>query len=87
MKIQGPNPYLHAYKQQQQKVPNKNVSEQKDKVDISHTAKSLQKTSQNEVERTKNVQEIKELVQSGKYEVNHEQLAEKMIQFWKQNRS
>ncbi len=87
MKIQGPNPYLHAYKQQQQKVPNKNVSDQKDKVDISHTAKSLQKTYHNEVERTKNVQEIKELVQSGKYEVNHEKLAEKMIQFWKQNRS
>jgi len=78
---------IHAYKQQQQKSMNKDVSEQKDKIDISQTAKSLQKHHKNEVDRTKDVEEIKQLVQSGEYKVNHEQLAEKMIQFWQQNRS
>lgn len=85
MKIQGPNPILHAYKQQQQKQLGKQSSEQKDKIDISKAAKSLQKNQQYEVERSKYVQELKEQVQAGEYEMDHEQLASKMIEFWKQN--
>lgn len=83
VKIQGPNPMLHAYKQQQHKQMDKQTREQKDKIDISQAAKSLQESHQYEVERERYVQEIKEQVQDGEYKVNHEKLASKMIDFWK----
>lgn len=82
MKIQGPNPILNAYQKQQQKVYDKKRTEQKDKIDISQTAKSLQKNQQYEVNRQNHVQQIKEQVQQGEYKVNYEQLADKMIDFW-----
>lgn len=85
MKIQGTNPILNAYQQQQKKSIEKKPTELKDKIDISQTAKSLQKNQQYEVDRKQFVQEIKEQVQHGEYEVNHERLAEKMIQFWKRD--
>jgi len=84
MKIHGTNPILNAYKQQHQKTIGKKSVEQKDKLDISQTAKSLQKNQQYEIERAKYVQNIKDQVKSGEYKVQHEQLAEKMIKFWKQ---
>lgn len=85
MKIQGTNPILNAYQQQQKKTIGKKTSELKDQVDISQTAKSLQKNQQYEMDRKKYVQEIKSQVNNGDYKVNHEQLAEKMIEFWKQD--
>lgn len=88
MKIQGTNPILNAYKQQQlQKQVSKHAPEHKDKIDISQTAKSMQKNHQYEVDRANDVQRIKDQVQSGEYQVDHQKLADKMIQFWKQDRS
>lgn len=74
---------LHAYKQQQHKQLGKQTREQKDKIDISQAAKSLQENRQHEVERERYVQEIKEQVQAGEYKLDHEKLASKMIDFWK----
>ncbi len=82
MKIQGSNPILNAYQKQQQKVYDTKRTEQKDKIDISQTAKSLQKNQQHEVNRQNQVQQLKEQVQQGEYKVNYEQLADKMIDFW-----
>lgn len=83
MKIQGPNPYLNAYKQTPHKntSPNKTAS-MKDKVNISSEAMKMHGTKQQETERTAYVNEIKESIKSGEYKIDHEQLAQKMIDFW-----
>jgi len=85
LKIQGTNPIINAYQKQQQKSIDQKRTEQNDKINISEEAKTLQKTQQHEVNRKQFIQKIKAQVQSNSYEVNHEQLAEKMIQFWKQD--
>ena len=85
LKIQGTNPIINAYQKQQQKSIDRKRPEQNDKINISEEAKSLQKSKQHEVNRKHFIQELKTQVQSDSYEVNHEQLAEKMIQFWKQD--
>lgn len=83
MKIQGPNPYLNAYKQltQQSTKANKTAST-KDEVNISSEAVKMQGDKQQETERSAYVKEIKESVKAGEYKIDHEQLAQKMIDFW-----
>lgn len=85
LKIQGTNPIINAYQKQQQKSIDRKHPEQSDKINISEEAKSLQKTQQHEVNRKQFVQKLKAQVQSDSYEVNHERVAEKMIQFWKKD--
>jgi negative regulator of flagellin synthesis FlgM len=84
MKIQGPNlAKLTAYhtQLQQQTDPKKKVSRE-DQLDISSTAKQLQETKKINTQRTEYVQEIKNAVESGQYKVDHEKVAQKMIDFW-----
>lgn len=82
MKIQGPNPLINAYKQQRQNhITNKN-KHQKDQLNISTEAKKLQQHKHYNIERSKYVDEIKQLVQSGEYKVEHDKTAQKMIDFW-----
>src|SRR5690625_3400561 len=83
MKIQGPNPFINAYRnQQQQKQIVKKNEQQKDQLDISAKAKQLQSQDVSSVERFKRVTEIKQLVQSGEYKIDYQQTAQKMIDFW-----
>lgn len=87
MRIHGPNqtnfnPYReHANKSEKlQKDHN-----QEDHLEISSEAKELQGKTKPETQRAKHVQAIKNAVQSGKYEINHEKTAKQMVKFWSGN--
>lgn len=84
MKIHGPNtPNINAYKRQLHKqLEQKQATENKDKIDISHAAKKLQESKQLTEQRTERISNIKKLIKSGQYEVNIERTSEKMIDFW-----
>lgn len=84
MKIQGPNTTnINAYKRQlHQQLEQKKANEAKDKIDISSAAKKLQETNKISKNRAEHVNQIKEAVQSGQYEVNIERTSDKMIDFW-----
>lgn len=82
MKIQGPNPLINTYRQQQQKFKTNKNEQFKDQIKISTEAKKLQENNQIDIERSKYVNEIKQLVQSGEYKVEHDKTAQKMIDFW-----
>lgn len=84
MKIQGPNlAKLAAYqtKSQQQSDPKKKVNRE-DQLDISSAAKKLQETKKASTERAEYVQNIKNKINTGQYEIDHEKVAQKMIDFW-----
>ncbi|MEJ8778801.1 flagellar biosynthesis anti-sigma factor FlgM [Pseudogracilibacillus sp. ICA-222130] len=83
MKIQGPNPYLQIYNQQKQSSIRKKSDQRTDQLNISPEAKMMQMKQTEQSERAQYVQELKEKVQSGTYEINYEQVAEKMIDYWK----
>lgn len=84
MKIQGPNPIINAYKNNQSKVvkTNKNIA-QKDKLNISFEAKNLQRNGMSSADRTQKVSDIKASVQSGDYKINYNQTANDMINFFR----
>lgn len=84
MKIEGPNlTNLHAYQNKVNKQTDyKQGTAPKDQLNISSEAKHLQESKQINKERTAYVQEIKNAVQSGEYEVDFKKTAEKMIDFW-----
>lgn len=83
MKIQGPNPYLNVYRTNQKTVrTNKGQGLKDDQLNISNKALQLQQNKQKLVRHEK-VAEIKSLVQSGEYQVDHEKTAEKLLEFWR----
>ncbi len=84
MKIQGPNPLINTYKQlqQQKQVSDKNPKLQADQLNISSEAKKMQESQQLETKRSERVEELKQMVEQDTYQVNHEQLAQKMVDFW-----
>lgn len=84
MKIQGPNSTsINPYKKQLQKQQQTQQKQTyKDQLNISKEAKQLQESNQLTKERAAYVQDIKKLVDSGQYEVKHEEVAQKMIDFW-----
>ncbi|HLS23557.1 MAG TPA: flagellar biosynthesis anti-sigma factor FlgM [Pseudogracilibacillus sp.] len=83
MKIQGPNPYIQLYRQNQQTVKNEKTNKPKDdQLKISNEAINLQRNEGHLVRREK-VSEIKSLVQSGEYRINYEKTAQKLLEFWK----
>lgn len=84
MKIHGSNqanfnPYQ---KQIQKQAEYKKEINQKDQLEISSQAKQLQKNDKPNAKRAAYVQEIKNAVESGEYQVNHEKTAKKMTDFW-----
>lgn len=83
MRIQGPNPYLNIYNQQKSQKVNKDKKELKDQVAISSEAKLMQLNKDQDKERSQYVQAIKERVQSGEYEMDHQLTAQKLLEFWK----
>lgn len=83
MKIQGPNlTKLTAYRAQLQQTDPKKKMNREDQLDISSAAKQLQKSDKANTERAEYVQNIKKAIKSGQYEVDHEKVAQKMIDFW-----
>lgn len=83
MKIQGPNlSKLVAYRSQLQQTDQKKKVNREDQLDISHAAKKLQESTKMNTQRAEYVQNIKKAVNSGQYEIDHEKVAQKMIDFW-----
>ena len=82
MKIQGPNPFINTYRNQQQKQVVNKTESQKDQLNISEKAIKLQQNDTHSIERTKYISEIKKQVQSGEYKIDYDKTAQKMIDFW-----
>ncbi|WP_217588510.1 flagellar biosynthesis anti-sigma factor FlgM [Lentibacillus saliphilus] len=84
MKIYGPNQsQFNPYHRQihKQTEPEKG-SEQKDHIEISNKAKQLQEHEQVDSKRAAYVEEIKQAVESGDYQMNAAKTVEKMLAFW-----
>lgn len=60
----------------------KKVGKQQDQLEISSEAMKLQENTKVNAKREAYVQEIKNRVESGQYEINYEKTAQKMIDFW-----
>jgi negative regulator of flagellin synthesis FlgM len=84
MKINGPNQAnFNPYKSQIQKqIEYKKALKQEDQLEISSQALKLQENTKVNAKREAYVQEIKNRVESGQYEINYEKTAQKMIGFW-----
>jgi len=84
LKIHGPNQTnINPYKHQAHKLDKiKNEVEREDRIEISNQAKHLQQKNKATIKREKQVDEIKQAVQSGDYKINYEKTAKKMIDFW-----
>lgn len=82
MKIQGPNPLVHAYRNQGRQQYKASNDKKSDQLNISEKAKQLQQQKAQSSERANYVAEIKQLVQSGEYKIDYERTAQKMIDFW-----
>ncbi|WP_026908976.1 flagellar biosynthesis anti-sigma factor FlgM [Paucisalibacillus globulus] len=84
MKVNGPNQTnFNPYKNQIQKqMEMKKVGKQQDQLEISSEAMKLQENIKVNAKREAYVEEIKNRVESGQYEINYEKTAHKMIDFW-----
>lgn len=84
MKIYGPNqPNVNPYNNQLQKQLDysKDVTK-KDQLEISNKAKEMLESEKASSKRASDVQQIKDAVDKGDYQLNHEKTAQKMIDFW-----
>ncbi|WP_445487927.1 flagellar biosynthesis anti-sigma factor FlgM [Niallia sp. 03133] len=77
---QGINPYKKQINKMDQ--TNKAASQGTDKVEISAAAKELQQVSQGSPERTEKVEALKKQVQSGNYEINPQEIAKSILNFY-----
>lgn len=83
LRIQGPNPLLNIYRNNQERsIPKEDKRISTDKLNISTVAKSLQQNEKVALEREQYIKEIKNRVDNGEYEVDAEQTAHKMLAFW-----
>jgi negative regulator of flagellin synthesis FlgM len=84
MKINGPNQAnFNPYKNQIQKqIEYKKALKPEDQLEISSQALKLQENTKVNAKREAYVQEIKNRVEAGQYEINYEKTAQKMIDFW-----
>jgi negative regulator of flagellin synthesis FlgM len=80
---QGVNPY----KRQMNKMDQVGlaVNKQKDKVEISSTAKEMQQVSQLEKQRQAKVEELKFQVENGTYKMDPKESAKGIIHFYSKN--
>lgn len=79
----GPNSTnFNPYQRQAQHEQKQRKQTFQDELNISKEAQQLQKTNETEKTRSAHVQQIKKLVDSGEYEVDFDQVAQKMIDFW-----
>lgn len=84
MKIHGPNQSnFNPYKKQIQKQQeSQNANTFKDKIEISSKAKQMQEMNKAQAARQEQVEQIKNKVDAGEYQVDANKTAEKMIDFW-----
>ncbi|RPF54354.1 flagellar biosynthesis anti-sigma factor FlgM [Aquisalibacillus elongatus] len=74
---------LNVYKQQLQKQDDtKQTQKTQDKIEISNQAKKLQEGNSLVEARQEKVQNLKQQVQDGNYDIDPKKTAEKMIDFW-----
>ncbi|WML46092.1 flagellar biosynthesis anti-sigma factor FlgM [Neobacillus sp. PS3-40] len=79
---QGVNPY----KQQMNKIDQVSpVNKQKDKVEISSTAKEMQQVSQLSAQRQSKVEDLKLQVENGTYKVDAKETAKSILNFYSKN--
>ncbi|GGM35459.1 hypothetical protein GCM10011351_21950 [Paraliobacillus quinghaiensis] len=86
MKIQGPNhskfnPYQKQLNKQAEMPKDKQVKS--DQLQISDQAKKMQENQNVQPEREARVNQIKQAVENGTYEIAPKQTAEKLLNFWK----
>ncbi len=73
---------INPYNKQMEKMEANAKASKRDKIEISIEAKELQKGNPIELERKKMVEELKNKVDSGQYEIEPKKIAEKMYSFW-----
>ena len=83
MKI-NPMQSVNAYRKQQEvntaKQPD--MTRKQDDVQISSEAKKMQQSSQLNLDRQEKIQQLKEKIENGTYEVNAQETARKFYDFW-----
>lgn len=83
MKINNIGPVkLNPYAKQMEKMEDTAKASKRDKLEISTEAKELHKGNPIEFERKQIVEELKNKVDSGQYEIEPKKIAEKMYSFW-----
>jgi len=80
---QGINPYKKVNKVEQSNKAE--GTKGADKVEISAAAKELQQVSQVSAARTEKIDALKKQVQSGTYEVNPQEVAKSILNFYSKN--
>lgn len=80
---QGINPYKKQINKLDQ--ANKTAGQGTDKVEISAAAKELQQVSQVSPERAEKIDALKKQVQSGNYEINPQDVAKSILNFYSKN--
>lgn len=87
MKINGSNQthHINAYQKQLQKQTSTSQinHQQEDRLQISDKAKRMQESSAAESGRHARIEKIKQEVASGNYQINYEETAKRMMDFWK----
>ena len=73
---------MNPYNKQIEKMEKASATSKKDKLEISTEALELQKGGSVEAQREKLVEELKNKVNSGQYEIEPQKIAEKMYSFW-----
>lgn len=73
---------INPYNRQMEKMEGIAKASKRDKLEISTEAKELQKGNPIELERKQFVEELKNKVDSGQYEIEPKKIAEKMYSFW-----
>ncbi|MDQ0254526.1 negative regulator of flagellin synthesis FlgM [Evansella vedderi] len=83
MKI-NPLHSVNAYRKQQEVNVQKtsSISQKRDQVQISSAAKKMQQSTQISAERQEKLNQIKEKIDSGTYEVKPKEVARKFYEFW-----
>jgi negative regulator of flagellin synthesis FlgM len=77
----------NPYNKQAQDMKQESVQSayKKDEIQISDEAKKLLSSSKFEQERTEKVNEIKQQVESGHYQVNTSKIAKSILDFWRKS--
>ncbi|SDO37495.1 flagellar biosynthesis anti-sigma factor FlgM [Alkalicoccus daliensis] len=83
MKI-NPMHSLNAYNRSQETQRSKETQQpqKSDRIEISKAAQEMAKSQEFQAARNERVQELKEQVENDKYQVNSQDVARKMYDFW-----
>lgn len=73
---------VNPYNKQMDKMDKTQNVKKRDKIEISSEALELQKGNSFEIDRLEKVEQLKQKVQSGEYEIKPREIAKKMYDFW-----